>query len=102
MIDSKYLTAYQYLPVIFLANFVYTFYSFTIQFIYKAKKTFVMGIITFTASLTQMALTFWFVQLFGVMGAVYSLLLGNCLITVGISLYSNYVYPMPCVSLNRK
>ena len=102
MIDSKYLTAYQYLPVIFLANFVYTFYSFTIQFIYKAKKTFVMGIITFTASLTQMALTFWFVQLFGVMGAVYSLLLGNCLITVGISLYSNYVYPMPWVSFNRK
>lgn len=102
MIDSKYLPAFHYLPVIFLANFVYTFYSFTIQFIYKAKKTFVMGIISFTASIIQMALTFWFVQLFGVMGAVYSLLLGNIIISAGIMIYSNKVYPMPWISFAFK
>ena len=102
MIDSKYLPAFNYLPVILLANFINTFYSFTIQFIYKAKKTLIMGVITFSGSLVQMLLTYWLVQDFGVMGAVYSLLIGNILITLGIMVYSNKVYPMPWLSFFAK
>lgn len=102
LVDSKYLPAFSYLPIILLANFIYTFYSFTIQFIYKVKKTFIMGIITFSGSLIQMLLTYWFIQIFGVMGATYSLLLGNLLITIGIMTYSNKVYPMPWLSFLSK
>ena len=95
MIDSKYLTAMAYIPLIILANFIYTFYNFTIEFIYKVKKTLVMGIITFTGSLIQMLLSYVLIKEYGVMGAVYSLLIGNTLITIGISVYSNLVYRMP-------
>lgn len=95
MIDSKYLPAMAYIPLIILANFIYTFYNFTIEFIYKVKKTLVMGIITFTGSLIQMLLSYVLIKEYGVMGAVYSLLIGNTLITIGISVYSNMVYRMP-------
>ena len=95
MIDSKYLPAMAYIPLIILANFIYTFYNFTIEFIYKVKKTLVMGIITFTGSLTQMLLSYVLIKEYGVIGAVYSLVIGNTLITIGISVYSNMVYRMP-------
>ena len=97
MIDSKYLPAMAYIPLIILANFIYTFYNFTIEFIYKVKKTLVMGIITFTGSLIQMLLSYVLIKEYGVMGAVYSLLIGNTLITIGISVYSNIVYRMPWI-----
>jgi len=95
MIDSKYLPAMAYIPLIILANFIYTFYNFTIEFIYKVKKTLVMGIITFTGSLIQMLLSYVLIKEYGVMGAVYSLLIGNTMVTIGISVYSNMVYRMP-------
>jgi O-antigen/teichoic acid export membrane protein len=95
LIDSKYLPAMSFIPLIILANFIYTFYSFTIEFIYKVKKTMVMGIITFTGSLIQMLLSYVLIKEYGVMGAVYSLVIGNTLITIGISVYSNMVYRMP-------
>lgn len=95
LIDNKYLPAMGYMPLIILANFIYTFYIFTVQYIYKVKKTLVMGIITFSGSVIQMLLSYWLIGTVGVMGAVYSLLIGNVLITVGISIYSNHVYIMP-------
>jgi O-antigen/teichoic acid export membrane protein len=95
LIDSKYLPAMAYIPLIILANFIYTFYNFTIEFIYKVKKTMVMGLITFTGSLIQMFLSYILIKEYGVMGAVYSLVIGNSLITIGISVYSNMVYRMP-------
>ena len=95
LIDKKYLPALGYMPLIILANYVYLLYSFTIQYIFKVKKTFVMGIITFTGSLIQMLLSYVFIRQYGVMGAVYSFLIGNILISIGISVYSQKVYPMP-------
>ena len=95
LIDSKYLPAMAYIPLIILANFIYTFYNFTIEFIYKVKKTMMMGLITFTGSLIQMFLSYILIKEYGVMGAVYSLVIGNSLITIGISVYSNMVYRMP-------
>ena len=89
MIDIKYLPALDYMPLIILSNFIYTFYQFTIQYIYKKKKTLIMGIITFSGSFIQMLLSYWLISDCGVMGAVYSLLIGNALITFGISIYSN-------------
>ncbi len=98
LIDPKYLPALSYMPIIILANYFYVFYQFTIQYIYKAKKTLIMGVITFSGSLIQMLLSYWLIREFGVMGAVYSLLIGNLIITIGISIYSNLVYPMPWFS----
>lgn len=101
LIDKKYLESFEYIPLIIFANFIYTIYNFTIQYIYKVKKTLVMGIITFTGSVIQMLLSYILIQCYGVMGAAYSLIIGNALITIGISLYSNKVYPMPWLNFRR-
>lgn len=95
LIDKKYHVAMNYMPLIILANFIYTFYSFAIQYIYKKKKTLIMGIITFTGSLVQILISYYLVKTYGVMGAVYGLLIGNIIISIGVSIYSNYVYNMP-------
>lgn len=100
LIDEKYHMAMDFIPLIAIANFVYTFYNFFIQYIYKAKKTICMGIITFTSSIVQMVLSYLFIRFYGVIGAAYSLVIGNIIVTIGISLYSNYVYPMPWFKFN--
>lgn len=102
MIDEKYMPALDYMPLIIFANYVYLLYFFTIQYIYKVKRTLVMGIITFTGSLIQMLLSYVLIRQYGVMGAVYSFLIGNVLISIGISLYSQKVYPMPWLSFLRR
>lgn len=101
LIDNKYEPAFGYVPLIIFANFIYTFYNFTIQFIYKVKKTLIMGIITFSGSIIQMLLSYLLIKRFGVTGALYSLLIGNIIITLGISIYSNIVYPMPWMHKKR-
>ena len=95
IIDRKYLPAFEYIPAIIFANLIYSFYHFTIQYVFKAKKTLIMGIITFSGSLIQMLLSYYMIKLYGVMGAVYSMVIGNALVTICITLYSNKVYPMP-------
>lgn len=95
MIDNKYMTAFGYMPLIILANYIYLIYSFTIQYIYKVKKTLIMGIITFSGSFIQMLLSYWLIQQYGVMGAVYGSLIGNAIISISIATYSNMVFPMP-------
>lgn len=95
MIDKNYIQALNYMPLIIFANFIYTFYSFAIQYIYKMKKTLIMGCITFLGSFIQMLLSYWLIRESGIMGAVYSMVIGNALITLGIFIYSNKVYKMP-------
>lgn len=102
MIDKRYLPALDYMPLIILANYVYLLYSFTIQYIYKVKKTLIMGIITFTGSIIQMLLSYVLIRQYAVMGAVYSFFIGNILISIGISIYSQRVYPMPWFSCLKK
>lgn len=59
------------------------------------KKTLVLGLITFTGSLIQMVLTYYFVKQWDALGAAYSALVGYVLISIAIFIYSCKVYPMP-------
>lgn len=102
IIDDKYRSAFDFMPPIILANYVYLIYNFTIQYIYKVKKTFVMGIITFTGSIVQMLLSYWLIQKYGAIGAAYSFLIGNVIISIGIAAYSYIVFPMPWLSFLKK
>lgn len=102
LIDKKYLMAMDFMPLIILANFVYTFYSLAVQYIYKEKKTLIMGVITFSGSLMQILLSYYMVKVCGVMGAIYGLLIGNLIISIGVSLYSNFVYPMPWLGFVKR
>lgn len=95
IIDVRYYEAFKFIPGIILASYISLIYSFSIQFIYKKKKTLVLGFITFTGSLIQMILSYFLVKEFGVMGAVYSSIVGSLLVSIAIFTYSNRVYPLP-------
>ena len=94
-VDAQYSESFVYIPYIIASNFIYTFYNFAIEYIYKVKKTLVMGLITFTGSALQMAISYYLIRYYGTIGAAYSLIIGTVLITMGIFLYSRRVYYMP-------
>lgn len=94
-VDAQYSESFVYIPYIIASNYIYTFYNFAIEYIYKVKKTLVMGLITFTGSVFQMAISYYLIRDYGITGAAYSLIAGTLLITTGIFLYSRYVYYMP-------
>lgn len=95
MVAEKYESAFDFIPGIILSLYIYVVYTFAVQFVYKMKKTFILGIITFTGSLVQMVLSYYFVKYSGPMGAVSSSIVGSLLVSLGIFYYSNKIYPMP-------
>ena len=95
MVAEKYEAAFGFIPGIILSLYIYVVYTFAVQFVYKMKKTFVLGIITFSGSLVQMILSYYFVKYSGPMGAVSSSIVGSMLVSFGIFYYSNKIYPMP-------
>lgn len=101
-VDDKYEAAFAFIPGIILSLYIYVVYTFAVQFVYKQKKTLVLGIITFSGSLIQMGFAYLFVKMFGTMGAVYSSIIGSLIISVAIFVYSNKVYPMPWLCFLKK
>lgn len=95
IVADKYESAFDFIPGVILSLYIYVVYTFAVQFVYKMKKTFILGIITFTGSLVQMMLSYYFVKYNGPMGAVSSSIVGSLLVSMGIFYYSNKIYPMP-------
>ena len=95
MVADKYESAFDFIPGVILSLYIYVVYTFAVQFVYKMKKTFILGIITFTGSLVQMVLSYYFVKYSGPMGAVSSSIVGSLLVSLAIFYYSNKIYPMP-------
>ena len=95
MVAEKYEQAFEFIPGVILSLYIYVVYTFAVQFVYKMKKTLVLGIITFTGSLVQMILSYYFVKYSGPMGAVSSSIVGSLLVSLAIFYYSNKIYPMP-------
>lgn len=62
------------------------------------KKTFGLGLVTFSGSVLQLLLTFVLVKTIGADGIKYSLVLGSLVIMLSVWWYSNKVYPMPWFS----
>lgn len=95
VLDEKYKLSFEYVPWIMLSLTVNAVYGLMIQFVYTVKKTFGLGIITFSGSLIQLALTYLFIRLYGADGVKYSLVIGSLIIMFGVWWYSNRVYPLP-------
>ncbi len=97
-VSECYAQAFTLLPGIVGALYIYVIYSLSVQFVYKQKKTLVMGLITFSGALGQMALSWWLVHLVGLQGVVYSSMIGSLLIGVMMMIYAQHVYPLPWMS----
>lgn len=101
ILDDKYKPSFDYIPWIMLSQTIYMMYNLVIQFPYTVKKTLGLGIITFSGSVIQCAMTYLFLQSFGSNGIKYSLVLGSLIIMIGVWWYSNKVYPMPWFSFAK-
>jgi O-antigen/teichoic acid export membrane protein len=102
VINNQYFKSQAYLPYLLLGLLFDSFYSLAIQYIYKAKKTVGLGIITFICSCSQVLLTYLLVPKVGALGAAYSALLSSLITFILISYYSYKVYPMPWFSFFNK
>ena len=95
MVDVKYLPCFEFIPWILLSGTLHIFYSLTIEYIYTAKKTIGLGIITFIGSVIQLLLTYVLLRYLGKDGIKISMVVGSAIIMAGVWWYSNKVYPMP-------
>ena len=95
VLDDKYESSFQFVPWILLSLTINTFYCLVIQYPYTVKKTFGLGIITFTSSVVQCLLTLCLVRWTGIDGVKISLPIGSLITTLAVWWYSNKVYPMP-------
>jgi len=102
LVEEKYKESFKFVPLLILGQWIYCIYNMSIQYIYKEKKTLILGAITFTGSLIQVLLTWLFVRYWGVMGVAYAAVIGSLLISLGIFVYSNKVFQMPWFSVFSK
>ena len=100
-LSEKYIESFRFIPWIMLSLTIYAFYSLVIQFPYTVKKTFGLGIITFSGSVIQLLLTFFLIRELGEDGIKISMVLGALIIMLGVWWYSNKVYPLPWFKNNK-
>lgn len=102
LLSDKYQPSFEFIPFIILSSTIYSIYGIVIEFPYTIKKTFGLGIVTFTGSVVQLGLTFILIREFGADGIKASLVMGSLLIAFGVWWYSNKVYPMPWLSFWKR
>lgn len=92
---GDYVGAARFMPLLLTALFFEGLYSIVSGYIFYRRKTKVLGAITFSSSMVQMALTMFFVKNFGVMGAVYSSSTVALLTFIAVFAYANTLYKIP-------
>lgn len=95
LLSDRYAESFHFIPWIMVSLMLRSIYSLTVEFAYTSKKTAGIGLITFTGSVIQCILTYFFILIWNLDGVKYSLVIGSLIITIAIWIYSNCVYPMP-------
>lgn len=101
LLSDKYKLSFEFIPWIMVSLTLTSFYTLFVIFVYSKKKTLGLGIITFTGSICQLLMTYFFIQLWGKDGIKYSLVLGALIIMLSVWIYSNKVYPLPWLNLKK-
>ena len=101
VLDESYKKSFQFVPYIIGAATINAFYGLFVQYPYTVKKTFGLGIITFSCSIVQLLLTYMFVRAWNSDGIKVSLIIGSLLTTLSVWIYSNKVYPLPWFSFKK-
>ncbi len=99
ILNSNYIPSFKYTPWILLSQIFNGFYILVVQYVYTAKKTFGLGVITLSGSMLQILITYFCLIFFGPMGAAYGSVLGSMLIFVAVAVYSSKVYEMPWLNV---
>jgi len=101
ILDRRYGGSFQFIPWLFFGYVFNGFYSLFVHYIYNAKKTAALGVITFTCGMVQILLSYILIRIYGAVGAAYSSCFGSLAICVAVMLYSSRVYPMPWFEFKR-
>lgn len=102
MIDDKFHDAQRYVPFITLGYLFMGFYMLVTDYIFYAKKTYLLSILTATNGLINLALNYVCVQRFGAIGVTYAFALSSFMVTAAAWVLAQKVYPMPWFSYRRK
>ena len=102
LLSDKYEPSFQFMPYILLSLVFNSIYGLVIQYPYTIKKTVGIGLITFSGSIVQFALSYLLIKVYGMDGIKISIVIGSFIIMAGIWFYSNKVYPMPWITALKK
>lgn len=95
LLDTSYLPTFDYIPYVMISLLFTALYGMVVQFVYTAKKTIGLGIITLSCSIIQILLAYILVPSIGSIGICYSLIIGSLLTWLIIWRYSQTIYKMP-------
>jgi O-antigen/teichoic acid export membrane protein len=97
VVDERYATAIQFIPVVVAAYVAMGYYQLYFPYLILYKKTKVLVYITPTAALVNVLLNYWWLPIFGAMGAAYA-----TLIAYGITSLSLYLYTYRLRKFNER
>jgi len=97
VVDERYATAIQFIPVVVTAYVAMGCYQLYFPYLILYKKTKVLVYITPCAALVNILLNYWWLPIFGPMGAAYS-----TLIAYGITSLSLYLYTYKLRKMNER
>jgi O-antigen/teichoic acid export membrane protein len=97
-----YHAATQYLPYIMMGQFFQVCYLLFVCFAHYTFKTKILGIMTFSLSLIQIVLSYWFIMIFGSIGTAISSVIGSALIFFSVAIYGITIYKLPWFSFYKK
>jgi O-antigen/teichoic acid export membrane protein len=97
-LSEKYIDTKSYVPLIMLSQVFQGMYLMVANYIFYAKKTKYMAIITFTCSILQVLFSYVLIKDIGAIGAAYSTVIVSFINFVAVWCYSYKAYKMPWFS----
>lgn len=97
----SYHTSLEYLPWVMIGQFFYGGYLMFVCFVHYTLKTKILGAITFSWSLAQIAITYILISWIGAVGAAVSSAIVSIATFICVTAYAMKVYRLPWFSLNK-
>lgn len=95
LLEERFLDSAIYVSYLAFAAAFQGMYLMVVNYIFYQKKNKYLAYITFTSSLINVALAFWFISNKGAIGAAQAYLITNVITFLLVWYYSNKVYKMP-------
>lgn len=102
ILSPNYLEAKSFVMWAILAQTFQGMYLMFVNYIYFVKRTKLLAFITFSCSLLQLVLSYFFILKFGPLGAAYSTVIVSFINFIAVWTLSSKVYSMPWFSLKVK
>jgi O-antigen/teichoic acid export membrane protein len=100
-LSQKYIDTQAYIPWIMLSQVFQGMYFMVGNYVFFAKKTKKLAVITFACSMLQVIFSYFFIKSLGPIGAVYSTVIVSFVNFIAVWIYSSKVYDMPWFTFKK-